>query len=111
MQTLTFNVDQISQLYFNQYFIAVAKTKTKPNKSLLSMIPFSEDELKSIKIPVLVLIGDHDIINNNDGIERAKKHIQTVETDVIKKSSHFLSFDRPEEVNKRVLQFLEKKYN
>lgn len=108
MQTLTFNVDQISQLYYNQYFIAVAKTKTKTNKSLLAMKPFSEDELKSLKIPVLVLIGDHDIINNKDGLQRAKDFIPDVQAEIVKETSHFLSFDRPQVIDKKVLDFLEK---
>ena len=108
MQTLTFNVDQISQRYYNQYFIAVAKTKTKTNKSLLAMKPFSDEELKSLKIPVLVLIGDHDIINNKDGLQKAKDLIPNVQAEIIKEASHFLSFDRPELVDKKVLDFLGK---
>jgi len=109
MKTLTFNVDQISQLYYNQYFIAVAKTKTKTkaNKSLLSMKPFSEDELKSLKIPVLVLIGEHDIINGKDGLQKAKDFIPNVQAEVVEETSHFLSFDRPEVIDKKVLDFLE----
>ncbi|HET6226557.1 MAG TPA: alpha/beta hydrolase [Bacteroidia bacterium] len=107
LKTLTFNVDQINQQYINQYFIAVAKVKTKCHKSLLTVRPFSEDELKSLKIPVLVLIGDNDIINDKNGLQKAKDFIPNIEAETVTDASHFLSFDRPQEVDKRILKFLE----
>ena len=108
MKTLTFNVDQISQLYYNQYFIAVAKTKAASNKGLLAMKPFSEKELKSLKIPVLVLIGDHDIINNKEGLQKARDFIPEIQAETINQTSHFLSFDRPGLVDKKIIDFLKK---
>jgi pimeloyl-ACP methyl ester carboxylesterase len=104
LQTLTFNVDKLKQAYIDQYFIAV--TKSKKNKSIFQIRPFSDDELKSLHIPVLLLIGDQDIINNEAAQERAKSLIHGIKTDVIQNAGHFLSFDEPEIVNKKVLKFL-----
>jgi pimeloyl-ACP methyl ester carboxylesterase len=63
METMTYNVDNISQLYINQYYLAT-KIATI-NKCFMQMRPFSETQLKSLNVPILVLIGDQDIINNN----------------------------------------------
>ena len=109
LETMTYNVDNISQLYINQYYLAT-KIATI-NKCFMQMRPFSETELKSLNVPILVLIGDHDIINNSKSIEKAKKLLPIVETDKIKNSGHFLSVDQPEIVNKKILDFLNPKSN
>jgi pimeloyl-ACP methyl ester carboxylesterase len=108
LQTLTSDVDKLKQEYIDQYFIAVTKSK-KDKKSFFQIRPFSDDELKSLHIPILLLIGDQDIINNETAQERARKLIPGIKTDVIKNAGHFLSFDEPEIVNKKVLKFLEEK--
>lgn len=107
LETMMVDVDKLKQPYIDQYYIAV--TKAKKSSSILQVKPFSDDELKSLNLPVLLLIGDTDIINNKDGLERAKTFIPKIKTDVIKKAGHFLSFDQPEIVNKMILTFLEEK--
>jgi pimeloyl-ACP methyl ester carboxylesterase len=62
-------------------------------------------------VPILVLIGDQDIINNNKSIEKAKRLLPIVEVEKIKNAGHFLSIDQPEIVNKRILDFLNLKSN
>jgi pimeloyl-ACP methyl ester carboxylesterase len=106
LKTMTFNVDKISQVYINQYYIATQIATT--NQSFIQMRPFSNKQLKSLTMPILVLIGDNDIINNDKSIDQAKKLLPNVETEKIKNAGHFLSFDQPEIVNKRVLDFLNK---
>jgi pimeloyl-ACP methyl ester carboxylesterase len=106
LETMTFDVDKISQIYINQYYIATKKATI--NKCFLQMRPFSDKQLKSLNMPILMLIGDHDIINNNKSINRAKELFPNVETGKIKNSGHFLSVDQPEIVNKRILDFLNK---
>ncbi len=99
-------MDNIKQEYINQYFIATEKATM--NKCILEMTPFTDKELKSLTMPVLLLIGDHDIINNEKSLTPAKKLISHVETGMIKNAGHFLSFDQPEIIDKRVLDFLNK---
>jgi pimeloyl-ACP methyl ester carboxylesterase len=70
------------------------------------MSRFSKKELKSLKIPVLVLIGDHDVVNNEKIFVKAHKFIPNVETAVINDSGHFMSIDQSEVVNKKVIEFL-----
>jgi pimeloyl-ACP methyl ester carboxylesterase len=106
LETLSSNVDQLNQAYIDQFYIASKHAKI--NKSLVQMTPFSDHELKSIKIPVMLLIGDNDIINNQKGLERARRTFTNIEADTVSNAGHFLSFDKPATINKRVMQFLSK---
>lgn len=104
LETISYDVDKIKQAYIDQYFIATQKATN--SMFLLKMIPFSNEELKSLPMPILVLIGDHDIVNNEKSIEKAKELLQHSETGIVKKAGHFLSIDQSKTVNARMLHFL-----
>lgn len=104
LETMTFNVDNIQQVYINQYYIATKEASI--SKCILQMTPFSDEKLRLLKMPVMLLIGDNDIINNDKSIERAKKLIPDVQAETIKNAGHFLSIDQPENVNKKIIDFL-----
>ena len=104
LETMSVNVDGIEKAYIDQYFIATQKaTNSKLN---LQMTPYSDNELKTLDMPVLLLIGDQDIINKEKSIEKAKELLPHSETGIIKNAGHFLSFDQSETINKRILDFL-----
>ena|SRR6218665_2422225 len=107
LETMMYDVDILKQDYIDQYYIATQEATL--SKMIAQMTPFSEKELESVSVPVLVLIGDTDIINGEKSLKRAKKHIPGVETDEIKHAGHFLTFDQPEVVDKKVLDFLNEK--
>lgn len=98
--------DKIDSIFKNQLYLAYKYGNSKPR--LLDMSRFSKKELKSLKIPVLVLIGDHDIVNNEKIFVKAHKFIPNVETAVIKNSGHFMSIDQSEIINEKVIEFLNK---
>jgi pimeloyl-ACP methyl ester carboxylesterase len=102
----SFYPDSISPVFKNQLYLAYKYGNSKPR--LLNMLPFSKEELRSIKIPVLVLIGDHDIVNGEKTLVKAHKLMPNVETDVLQNAGHFLSIDQHEILNKRVVEFLNK---
>ena len=98
--------DKINGDFKEQLYLAYKYGNSKPR--LLNMSRFSKKELKSLKIPVLVLIGDHDIVNNEKIFVKAHKFIPNVETAVIKDAGHFMSIDQAEIINKKVIEFLNK---
>jgi pimeloyl-ACP methyl ester carboxylesterase len=104
LSTLSTHQNQLDKSYVNQFY--VASRYAKINKSLFQMKPFSEEELHSIKIPVMVLIGDHDIINNEKGLEKAQS-IPHVKTETLTDAGHFLSFDQSTIVDQKIIKFLE----
>jgi pimeloyl-ACP methyl ester carboxylesterase len=107
LQTLSYNVDNLKQAWINQFYLA--SKIAKRNKGIVQMTPFSDEELQALNIPVLLLIGDQDIINNEKTIEKAKRLLSNVDAGIIKNAGHFLSFDQAEIVNKRVMDFLSRK--
>jgi pimeloyl-ACP methyl ester carboxylesterase len=105
LETMSENVDNIEQKYIDQYFIGAQKAKN--TMLLFQMIPYSEEELKKLSMPVLLLIGDNDIVNKEKTVEKANELLLHVETGIVKNAGHFLSMDQSEIVNARILDFLE----
>lgn len=71
------------------------------------MTPFSDKELESIRNPVLVLIGDQDVINSEESLERAQKYLANSKTKIIKDAGHFLTIDQSKITNDAMINFLE----
>lgn len=105
LNTFSSHPEKISPVYKRQFYLA--NKYAKSNSSMLKMHPFSDDELKSITNPVLVLIGDHDVINSEESLERAKKYLSNSKTQIIKDAGHFLTIDQPKIVNDAIVNFLE----
>jgi len=105
LNTFSTHPEKINPAYKRQFYLA--NKYAKSNSSMLKMHPFSDDELKSIQNPVLVLIGDHDVINGEDSVERAQKYLVNSKTKIIKDAGHFLSIDQSKITNKAMIDFLE----
>ena len=68
---------------------------------------FTDDELKQIDLPVLLLIGSKEkIYQPQKVIERAKRCLPDVTAEIIPEVGHLLILDKPEFINKRILKFL-----
>ncbi|MBP7809862.1 MAG: alpha/beta hydrolase [Bacteroidia bacterium] len=104
LETMTSNIENIEQDYINLYFLSTKKASV--NKCFLQMRPFSEKELKSLHMPILVLIGDKDIINNAKSLDIARTTFSNGKSEIIENAGHFLSVDQATVVNEKVLIFL-----
>ncbi len=104
LETMSSNVSNIDKNYLKQYNIGV-KNDTLP-KFMMQMTPFSKSDLRSLKMPVLVLIGDDDLINNEKTIRIVKEDLSRGQGEVIPNAGHFLSIDQADLVNKKVVDFL-----
>ena len=68
---------------------------------------FTDEELRSVSVPTLLLIGDREVIYDpRVAIGRATRLIPWIEAEIIPNASHFLTFDQSESVDARVLGFL-----
>ena len=103
LESMSSNVANISDAYLKQYKIATEKDSV--NKFIVSMKPFSNDQLKSLQMPVLVLIGDDDMINEKRTVEIANM-LPKGKGEIIPNAGHFLSIDQAAIVNKKMLDFL-----
>ena len=68
---------------------------------------FSNEELASIKAPILILLGDYDFVRLEHAVETVKL-IPNAELAVIPSASHFVLFSEQERVIPIVKHFLEK---
>ena len=105
LTTFSTHPEKISPVYKRQFYLA--NKYAKSNSSMLKMMPFSDDELKSISNPVLVLIGDHDVINSEESLERAQKYLPNNKTKIIAGAGHFLTIDQSKTVNDAMVNFLD----
>lgn len=105
METLSNDPSQINDDYLKQY--RLGRENDSLNKFVPQMKPFSNKELRSLEMPVLVLVGDNDMLNNERSIKKAKKLLPNFYGGVIADSGHFLSVDQNEKVNWEILAFLD----
>lgn len=101
---MTGKESNINQTIKNQ-FITGMQNALPRTKLFVSYI--KDDELKLIEAPVLLLVGDQDIQYNVDkAVRRAQKLIKGIETTVIPSTGHGLPLEKPEIVNRLLLDFL-----
>jgi pimeloyl-ACP methyl ester carboxylesterase len=105
LKTFSTHPEKISPVYKRQFYLA--NKYAKSNSSMLKMTPFSDDELQSITNSVLVLIGDRDVINSDESLERAQKYLIKSKTQKITDAGHFLSIDQSKIVNNAMADFLD----
>jgi len=68
---------------------------------------YTDQELKQIDHPALLLIGSEEkIYNPQSAIERAQRWMPDLSAEVVPDAGHLLILDRPNIINKRILKFL-----
>jgi pimeloyl-ACP methyl ester carboxylesterase len=99
----------VDPVFAEQFTLGLLNWNWKVNQSGYSGVmpsTFSDEELRQIRQPVLMLIGDQDRINPPKSLERARGTVPNLEGEVIMQAGHFLNMEQPESVNSRVLKFL-----
>lgn len=96
--------ENIDDRYLDLYHLSMKRGTI--NKLIATMLPFSPKKLKSLEMPVLVLIGDEDDINGKKTIHTAELLLPNVETHELEDAGHFLSMDQSEQVNELMVEFL-----
>ncbi|MEJ8544539.1 alpha/beta fold hydrolase [Brevibacillus borstelensis] len=67
---------------------------------------FTDEELASICVPLLVMMGDEEVIYNpREALERAKKLVPGIETHLVRGAGHVLSMEKANFVNETVEAF------
>jgi pimeloyl-ACP methyl ester carboxylesterase len=105
LNSMSVNPSNVNKTYLDQYKIAVEKDSI--NKFTINMMPFTKKEFSNLKMPVYVLIGDNDMINNNKTIRMSKEILPYGRGEVINNAGHFLSIDQADVVNEKMIQFLD----
>lgn len=69
---------------------------------------FTDTELAAVEIPVLVVIGDKELIYDpHKALERARLTMPTVETELVPGAGHLLNIERADQIDQRLLALLD----
>lgn len=70
---------------------------------------YTDEELRGLNLPTLLLIGDHEVIYDPaKALDRARRLIPGIEADLVQSAGHLLNMEQPDVVNARILAFLNK---
>ncbi|MCZ7358345.1 MAG: alpha/beta hydrolase [Candidatus Methanoperedens sp.] len=95
-----------NETYFEQLVLA-ATCRFK----LVFPTEFTDDELRQIKTPALLLIGEKEVIlSASKAIDRATRRMPNIQAEMIPDAGHILSMDQPKMVSDRILNFLNKNF-
>ena len=69
---------------------------------------FQPDEWNKLQMPVLLMVGDHEIMYEPvQAIQQAKQIFPCIQVELIQNAGHFLLADQAQQVNQHLLAFLE----
>lgn len=73
---------------------------------------FSEEDLQNIHVPVLALMAENSTMHNSKkAVEKGKKYVRDIEIENWPNASHAINGEFPNEINNRILRFVEKNSN
>ncbi|MBF6607698.1 MAG: alpha/beta hydrolase [Flavobacterium sp.] len=101
------NPEGIDAIFQTQLYYAYKYAKSKPR--VMKMYRFKKKQLEKLNMPVLVLVGDHDIVNDETMFDKIHDVLPNATTLVVEDAGHFLSIDQRNVVNKIVTDFINKK--
>lgn len=89
-----------------QMYLGVRYFRSQPG---VMPIAFPEAELRALQVPTLLLIGQQEVVYNPvAALECARALVPYLESDLIPGASHDLTFSLHDQVDARILEFLEK---
>jgi pimeloyl-ACP methyl ester carboxylesterase len=81
----------------------------RPTRNSFAPHVFKTDDLRRIRTPVLLLIGDHEVIYKPElAIRRATHLVMNLKAEIVPNANHCAQYTAPEFVNKKILDFLSK---
>jgi pimeloyl-ACP methyl ester carboxylesterase len=90
---------------------ALAKTagfpQYRPTQNTVRPRVFRDDELRQLRVPTLLLIGDHEVIYPPErAIERATRLAPGLQSAIVPNANHCAHMTAPEAVNDKMIEFL-----
>jgi pimeloyl-ACP methyl ester carboxylesterase len=79
----------------------------RPSVNQFAPHVFSSEELRQIQAPVLLLVGDHEVIYSPDAvIRRAIRFVPNLKARIVPNANHCAQYTAPEFVNQEIAEFL-----
>jgi pimeloyl-ACP methyl ester carboxylesterase len=87
-------------------YMQIGKTSGFPTNQLRPPV-YTDDELRQIRTPMLLLIGDHEVIYDPARvIRRATALVAGLRAEIIPRANHNAQVTAPEAVNRKIIDFL-----
>jgi pimeloyl-ACP methyl ester carboxylesterase len=94
--------------YMKSIAIVAGYPRYRPSINSFAPHVFNDKELRQIQAPVLLLIGDHEVIYKPDQVIRqATRLVRNLKAEIVPNANHSAQYTAPEVVNQRILGFLE----
>ena len=91
----------------DQFYLGIAHFRGVPSDAVVPPSVFTDDELRSLRVPTLMLVGDRDpIYDPAAALARARRLLSSFEGEIVPGSGHMMCFSRAAVVDARVLAFL-----
>jgi pimeloyl-ACP methyl ester carboxylesterase len=99
--------DLVSRCLLDLFYLGMKHFRMPPETAFIMPTVFSDEELRGLKVPVLLLIGDSEVIYNPaKALGRAKRLIPNLEGELVPNSNHNMCGAHYQIVDERVLDFL-----
>lgn len=99
--------DSVSEHLIDLMWLGMKHFRMPPEARSLIPEAFSDDELRSLNMPVLLLMGQHEVIYDPaKALARARRLIPNLEGDLVPDCSHDMIINQAQIVNQRMLDFL-----
>lgn len=96
---------RVPELFLEHYALGL-RSFNLANGIYLPPAVFSDDELRTLRTPASLMIGEYDVVNTHKAIERAEALVPRIAAEVVAGAGHILSIDRAEYVNTRITDYL-----
>jgi pimeloyl-ACP methyl ester carboxylesterase len=92
---------EIEQLYLGaRYF------RMRPDTLKIRPVPFTDAELQTVSVPTLLLIGENEVLYNpHAALARARRLIPELDSALVPRASHDMSFTRHDVVDAHIIDF------
>lgn len=99
--------DTVTRCVLDLAYLGLKHFRFLPETARIAPSVFSDDELRALHMPVLLLIGDREVIYDPaKALARARALIPNLEGELVPQSSHEMCFSQHRIVDARVLDFL-----
>jgi pimeloyl-ACP methyl ester carboxylesterase len=88
------------------HYTELSKTSGFPSNQFMPPV-YSDEQLRKIQTPMLLLIGDHEVIYNPERvIRRATRLVAGLKAEIVPNANHNAQVTAPDLVNDKILEFL-----
>jgi pimeloyl-ACP methyl ester carboxylesterase len=101
------DVRELSDRLVDQMYLGFKHFRMQVETLQVGPIPFSDDELRAIQAPTLLLIGQQEVLYNPAAaLDRGRRLIRNFQGELVSRARHDMTYSQHQVVDARVLKFL-----